>query len=84
MKSSLVKHSSKQEIENVEVIKKPVSTEKIEISSKSKETESRIKVFIRKRPLLPSEMGKNDLITVPSPVCYLILPKNGKQYFYLS
>lgn len=54
------------------------ASERLDTSPKSpkskeiKETESHIKVFIRKRPLLPSEFGKNDLISVPNQV-FLIL-----------
>ena len=84
MHSSIVKPPSKQEIEKLEVKKKPVSTEKIESPPKPKETESRIKVFIRKRPLLHSEMGKNDLISVPNPVKIYFFQKKPKNNIFRS
>ena len=59
MQSSIVKPPSTKQInEKPEVKKKPVSTEKIESPHKPKETESRIKVFIRKRPLLKQKWVK--------------------------
>jgi len=68
MISSTSKHEIQEENEKNDIPNKALSSEKIESPPKPKETESRIKVFIRKRPLLHSEMGKIDLITVPNQV----------------
>lgn len=42
------------------------------IDQKSKERDSHIKVFIRKRPLLKSEFAKTDIITIQNQVISLI------------
>lgn len=55
-----------------EISQLPTSSQKIENKLKdSQETDSKIQVFIRKRPLLPIEIGKTDIISVPTEVYFL-------------
>ena len=55
---SISKDLKPQLLENSDKTEKPENT-----PIKSKEKDTRIKVFIRKRPLLKSETGKTDLIS---------------------